>query len=110
MAEVKRQIAMFDNDDYVTDEQLETAKRKLEIKQQQEQEVASDFVEVLSFWWASASIDYFTTYNDNLKKVTKADLKRYVDKYIKNKPYCAGLLVTPAMRAELKPEEFFKAQ
>lgn len=109
MAEVKRQIAMFDNDDYVTDEQVETAKRKLEIRQQQEQEVASDFVEVLSFWWASASIDYFTTYNDNLKKVTKADLKRYVDKYIKNKPYCAGLLVTPAMRMQLKPEEFFTA-
>lgn len=109
MAEVKRQIALFDSEDYVTDEQVETAKRKLEIQQQKEQEVASDFVEVLSFWWASASLDYFTTYNDNLKKVTKADLKRYVDKYIKDKPYCAGLLVTPAMRADLKPEEFFKA-
>jgi zinc protease len=109
VAEIKRQIAMFDFDDYITDEQVETAKRKLEIKQQEEQEVASDFVEVLSFWWASASIDYFTTYNDNLKKVTKSDLKRYVDKYIKNKPYCAGLLLTPTMRAELKPEEFFNA-
>jgi zinc protease len=110
MAEVKKQIALFDSPDYVTDDQIETAKRKLEIKQQQEQEVTSDFVQALSFWWASASVDYFTTYNDNLKKVTRADLKRYVDKYIKTKPYCAGLLVTPAMRATMKPEEFFTAQ
>ncbi|MEO6520510.1 MAG: pitrilysin family protein [Mucilaginibacter sp.] len=110
MAEVKRQIALFDSPDYVTDDQIETAKRKLEIKQQQEQEVTSDFVQVLSFWWASASVDYFTTYNDNLKKVTRADLKRYVDKYIKGKPYCAGLMVTPAMRASMKPEQFFTAQ
>jgi len=61
----------------------------------------------LSFWWASASIDYFTTYVDNLKKVTKADLRSYVDKYIKDKPYCAGLLVSPKMNEELKPQQFF---
>ncbi len=109
LAEVKRQLAMFDSDDYVTDEQVETAKRKLEIRQTEEQEVASDFVHTLTFWWASASLDYFTTYNDNLKKVTKADLKRYVTKYIKNKPYCAGLLVSPGMQASIKPEEFFTA-
>ncbi|WP_448697307.1 M16 family metallopeptidase [Mucilaginibacter sp. AW1-3] len=107
LAEVKRQIALFDSPDYVTDEQVETAKRKLEIRQSFEQEVTSDFVEVLSFWWASASLDYFTTYVDNLKKVNKADLRAYVDKYIKNKPYCAGLLVNPQMNAELKPQQFF---
>lgn len=109
MAEIKRQVAMFDNDDYVTDEQVETAKRKLEINQMEEQEVTSEFVSVLAFWWASASIDYFTTYNDNLKKVTKKDLKAYVDKYIKGKPYCAGLLVSPEMKQAVKPETFFTA-
>ncbi len=107
LAEVKRQIALFDTDGYVTDEQVETAKRKLEIRQSFEQEVTSDFVQVLSFWWASASIDYFTTYVDNLKKVNKADLKAYVDKYIKDKPYCAGMLVSPAMSVQMKPELFF---
>jgi len=107
LAEVKKQIAMFDDPAYVTDEQIETAKRKLEITQMEEQETTSDFVHVLAFWWASASLDYFTTYNDNLKKVTKADLKMYVDKYIKGKPYCAGLLINPEMKQSLKPETFF---
>jgi zinc protease len=71
--------------------------------------VTSDFAQVLSFWWASASIDYYTTYNDNLQKVTRADLQAYVRKYIKNKPYCAGLLVNPDTRTQVNPQDFFTA-
>lgn len=107
-AEVQRQIAMWETDDYVTDEQIEIAKRKLEIRQVQEQEVTSDFTQTLSFWWASASIDYFNTYNDNLNKVTRANIQQYVRKYIKNKPFCAGLLINPTMKSTIKSEEFFK--
>jgi zinc protease len=109
-AEIKHQISLWDTPDYVTDEQLETAKRKLEIKQIREAEVTSDFTQVLSFWWASASIDYFNTYNDNLKKMTRDDLRTYVRKYIINKPYCAGLLINPGMEQQIAPETFFKAK
>lgn len=105
LAEVKRQIALFDTDDYITNEQIETAKLKLGIRQTEEAEVTSDFVKVLSFWWASASIDYFTNYHENLDKVSRADLQNYVRKYIKNKPYCAGLLVNPQLRSQV-PAEF----
>ena len=105
LAEVKRQIALFDTDDYVSNEQIETAKLKLGIRQTEEAEVTTDFVKVLSFWWASASIDYFTTYQENLKKVSRADLQDYVRKYIKDKPYCAGLLVNPQLRSQV-PAEF----
>lgn len=107
-AEVQKQIAMWDKEDYVTDEQIEIAKRKLEIRQVQEQEVTSDFTQTLSFWWASASIDYFNTYNDNLNKVTRADIQQYVRKYIKNKPFCAGLLINPVMKSTIKSGEFFR--
>ena len=55
MAEVKRQLQLMDSDDYFTDEQIETSKEKLEILKIREEEVTSDFVQVLSFWWASAS-------------------------------------------------------
>jgi len=108
LAEVKKQIALWDANDYVTDEQIEVAKRKLDIRLIQEQEITSDFVQTLSFWWASASIDYFTTYGENLRKVQRADLQSYVRKYIKGKPFEAGLLINPAMRQQIKPEEFFK--
>ncbi|NCD71340.1 M16 family metallopeptidase [Mucilaginibacter agri] len=108
--EIKHQISLWDTPDYVTDEQLATAKRKLEIKAIREAEVTSDFTQVLSFWWASASLDYFTGYNDNLKKMTKDDLRAYVRKYVINKPYCAGLLINPGMEQTVAPNTFFKAK
>lgn len=109
LVEVKRQIALFDSEDYVTDGQIQIAKRQLDIRQIQEQEITSDFVQTLSFWWASASIDYFTTYGENLKKVQRSDLQNYVRKYIKGKPYCAGLLIHPELNAQVRAEQFFKA-
>jgi zinc protease len=109
MEELRRQISLMDNDDYITDDQIETARRKLEITKMREQEVTTNFVETMSFWWASASIDYFTTYTDNMKKITRADLQNYVRKYIKNRPYCAGLLVSPELNAQVNPKDFFTA-
>lgn len=109
MAEVKKQLLLMDSDNYVTDEQIETAKQKLDIIRIRQQEVTSDFAEVLSFWWASASIDYFTTYGDRLNKTTRADIQTYVRRYIKNKPYCAGLLINPDLNAMVSPQTFFTA-
>lgn len=108
MDEVKRQISLMDNDDYFTDGQIETAKRMLEINQVREEDITSDYVNTLSFWWASASLNYFLNYNDRLKKVSRADLKAYVSKYIKGKPYCAGLLISPDLKDQTKAETFFK--
>ncbi|WP_423147255.1 M16 family metallopeptidase [Rubrolithibacter danxiaensis] len=110
LAEVKRQISLMDSDDYITDEQIETAKRKLEISQVREQEITSEYVHTVSFWWASASINYLNSYLDNLRKVDRNELKRYVQTYIKEKPYCAGMLISPAAKSQIKPEEFFKAK
>ncbi|MHB8208681.1 M16 family metallopeptidase [Mucilaginibacter sp.] len=108
VAEIKRQIELMDSDDYFTIEQIETAKRMLEIKKIREEEITTNYVHTLSFWWTAASINYTLGYNDNLKKVTKDELKRYVDKYIKNRPYCAGLLINPELRAQSNADSFFK--
>ncbi|KAA8483684.1 insulinase family protein [Arcticibacter tournemirensis] len=107
IAEVKKQVALWDSADYLTDEQIETAKRQLEIRQVKEQEITTNYVHTVSFWWASASIDYLTTYIDNLRKVSKKDLQQYVRKYIKDKPYCAGMLINPQMKEQLNPGKFF---
>jgi zinc protease len=107
MAEVKKQIGLMDSEDYFTNEQIETAKRKLGIEREMEKEVTSDFTQAMSFWWASTSINYYTGYVDHLNKITRADLQAYVRKYIKNKPYCAGLLINPDLKAQTHPEEFF---
>jgi zinc protease len=109
IAEVKKQINLMDSEDYFTDEQIATAVRKLSIERTMEKEVTSDFTQAMSFWWASASIDYYTGYVDHLQKITRADLQNYVRKYIKGQPYCAGLLISPELKAQIHPEDFFTA-
>ncbi|MBL7852665.1 MAG: insulinase family protein [Cyclobacteriaceae bacterium] len=105
MAEFDKQIAQWGQDDYFTDEQLETAKVQLAIEDARGREKTSTFVHSVTFWWASASIDYYTNYVDNLKKVTRQDIKDYVNRYIKDKPSITGILTTkegrPALEASL---------
>ncbi|MDB5148522.1 MAG: insulinase family protein, partial [Mucilaginibacter sp.] len=109
MDEVKKQISLFDTDDYITDEQIQTAKRKLQINQVRRAEITSDYVQTLTFWWASASLNYHFTYNDKIEKITKANVQAYVRKYIKDKPYCAGLLINPDLKVQVNADSFFNA-
>ena len=105
---LKDQIAQWDSPDYITDEQLENAKRQLEIQNLQEFDVTSSLSHNLAYNWCSADLDYFYNYIANVKKVTKEDLQNYVRKYIKGQNYCAGLLINPAQKDQLKPETFWK--
>lgn len=105
---VKEQIAQFDAADYITDEQLETAKRQLEIQNLQQFDVTSELSHTLAYFWCSADLDYMYNYVSNLKKVTKADVQNYVRKYIKGKNYSAGLLINPNQKAQLQPDTFWK--
>ncbi|QQR95270.1 MAG: insulinase family protein [Bacteroidota bacterium] len=95
------QVNRFDAPDYFTDEHLETAKNKLIMGYIYNKEKTSAYVHTVTFWWASASIDYYTTYNDMIKKVTRKDIADYVDKYIKGKPSVTGLLLNPKMKESL---------
>ncbi|WP_449439223.1 hypothetical protein [Pedobacter steynii] len=106
--EVLKQIALWDEDDYLSEVQIERAKRLLSISQVERREVTSDYAHLLSFWWASASVDYYTHYEENLNKITRADLLNYVRKYIKGKPFCAGMIINKNSVDAVKPQEFFK--
>lgn len=88
------EIAKFDLPDYFTDEQLESAKTVLEAQESFQREKPSEYAHTVSFWWASSGLDYYATYVENLRKVTRADLKRYVEKYIKGKPYIIGVMLS----------------
>lgn len=106
--EVLKQIALWDEEDYLSEVQIERAKRLLSISQVERREVTSDYAHLLSFWWASASVDYYTHYEENLNKITRTDLLNYVRKYIKNKPFCAGMIINKSSVDAVKPQEFFK--
>ncbi len=88
------QIAQFDSPDYFTDEELESAKTLLDVNEIYSREKPSEYAHTVSFWWASSGLDYYASYVENLRKVTRADIKRYVDKYIRNKPRVVAVLLS----------------
>ncbi len=108
---IESEMNHWTDPDYFTNDELETAKRILEGDRIYETEVATDFAtNSLPLWWASAGLDYYTHYLDNVKKVTRADIDRYIDRWIKGKPYVLG--VTTSQQAldklNLKPEDLLQ--
>ena len=105
------EIKSWDAKDYFSDEELATAKGMVAGDRIFEQESASGFAtQSAAFWWASASLGYYDNYVKNMQRVTRADLARYVDRYIKNKNYVMGVAANTAslQKLALKPEEVLK--
>jgi zinc protease len=98
---LEAEVALWDTDDYFTDAQIAAAKNQLKIQDVYSRESTSDFVHSITFWWASATIDYYLGYIDNLQKVTRDDMKKYVKEYVHGNPNITGILVSPAMKESM---------
>ncbi|HEV7375772.1 MAG TPA: pitrilysin family protein [Pyrinomonadaceae bacterium] len=101
------EVAHFNDKDYFTDEQLDSAKALLEADDLYSREKLSEYAHTLSFWWSSTGLDYFRGYLTNLRRTTRADLSRYVTTYIQGKPHVGLALVSDEaqQQIQLKPEE-----
>jgi zinc protease len=104
---MQQEIERWDDDSYITDKQIERAKKILYITQVEEREEVERYVHLLSFWWACSSMEYYTFYRDNLNKVTRQDIKNYVRKYIKGKPFCADLIVPQGANVQTDTNFYF---
>ena len=104
---IYNEIAHFNDKDYFTDEQLESAKALLEADDLYSREKLSEYAHTLSFWWASTGIDYFRGYLPTLRRTSRADISRYVTTYIQGKPHIGLALMSDEaqQQAQLKPEE-----
>ncbi len=109
MEVLNAEIAKWDDPSYFTDEQLQTGKDMLEISDTYSKEKTSEFVHLVTYWWASASIDYFNNYITNVKKVNRADIINFVHKYVKDKPHVSGILVSSALKQKIGLDAYFKA-
>jgi zinc protease len=107
-AEVFNQVNHFADADYFTDEQLQTAKDNLRRSHIREEEKPSSQSGVLTYWWCSASMDFFTDYVPGMMNITRGDIQNYLNKYIIGKPYVAGMIINADMNKQLKPDEYFK--
>jgi zinc protease len=89
-----RELAKFDDPNYFTDEELETAKQVLRIQTLFKSEQLSTFSQDLAFWWASTGLDYYEKYLDNLSKINREDIKTYIHRYIQGHPYVIGVAMS----------------
>lgn len=107
-AELIDQVNHFADPDYFTDEQLQTAKDILRRNQIRNTEKPSSLASNLTYWWCSASLDFFTDYLTGMISVTREDIQNYLKKYVINKPYIAGMIINEEMNKQLTPGEYFK--
>ena len=101
------EVAHFNDKDYYTDEQLESAKALLEADDLYSREKLSDYTHTLSFWWASTGLEYFRGYLPRLRATSRADISRYITTYIQGKPHVSLALMSPDAQSKVKitPEE-----
>jgi zinc protease len=98
---VRDEIERFDDPDYFTDAQLETAKTLLAVSELYSREQTTEWVHTVSFWWAVAGMDYYLDYVRNLQAVTREDILTYLQTYIIDSPHILSLLVSPEINQEL---------
>jgi len=101
------EVSHFNDKDYYTDEQLESAKALLESDDLYSREKLSDYTHTLSFWWASTGLEYFRGYLPRLRSTSRADISRYITTYIQGKPHVGLALMSNEAQAKVKiqPEE-----
>jgi zinc protease len=82
---------------YISDDELRDAAFKAEVQDALDRERPSQLTHTITFWWTSAGLPYYQNYVTNLRKVTRADIARYLDTYVLGKPFVFGAMVSPQM-------------
>ncbi|MFN2514752.1 MAG: M16 family metallopeptidase [Pyrinomonadaceae bacterium] len=99
---IYNEVAHFNDKDYFTDDQLESAKALLEADDLYSREKLSEYAHTLSFWWASTGLEYFRGYLRRLRASSRDDISRYVTTYIQGKPHIALALLSAEAQEKVK--------
>jgi zinc protease len=104
---IYKEIASFNDPNYFTDEQLESAKGLLEADDLYSREKTDEYTHTVAFWWASTGLEYFRGYLGNLRRTSRADINRYVSTYIQGKPHVGLVLLSPESQkqAQITPQD-----
>ncbi|HJZ85355.1 MAG TPA: pitrilysin family protein [Polyangia bacterium] len=86
--------------DYLSDDEMANAVHRLEVGQALERERPSAYAHALTFWWCSASLDYYVHYVENARKVSHRAIAQFVNRYVLARPYVLGIMVSPEMIRE----------
>lgn len=99
------EIAAMADEGYFTDEDLAIAKAELRTSRAYERESGERLSHDFTFFWASASIDYYESYLEECDKVTLAQVRQFVRNYLVGRPCVLGLLMDQKKLEESKLTE-----
>jgi zinc protease len=92
---IEEMTIIAEDESYFTEEDFTVLKGILEDETLIEVELPSSFINTLSFWWASASTDYYLGYVDNMKRVEYGDIRGYLTAYVLDKPSIVSVRISP---------------
>src|SRR5258708_5693692 len=100
------EISHFNDKDYYTDEQLESAKAWLEEDDLYSREKFDEYAKTLGFWWSSTGINYFRGYLRDLRRTSRGDISRYITTYIQGQPHVGLAMISEQaqQQAKITPE------
>ena len=85
---------------YLTEQELSEAAHRLAVSLLSGRESSEGLAHDLSFFWATAGLDYDAHYVENTQRVRPADIARYVDRYMLGHPFVFGAMVSPELRKQ----------
>ena len=94
---VMAELAKMAEPGYVAPDDLAMGAHVLRVDKIRERERPSDYAHILTFWWASAGLDYYLDYADAVSKVKPEDVTAFMTRYVHEKPFVFGALLSPEM-------------
>lgn len=92
---IMAELPKFKETNYVSDAELANAAFRAEVDTMLAREKPSELTHSIAFWWSTAGLDYYLSYVDNLKKVTRPQIASYFDTYVLGKPFVFSVMLSP---------------
>lgn len=90
---LSRELNGLGDPDAFSDEELTNSKRARAVDAAFELDHPTEMAHTVGFWWSELGLPYYVDYTTRMASVTRADLRRYVRRYITRAPLVAGALV-----------------
>ncbi len=95
------ELPRIERPDYFTDAELANAAHRLDVDAAQGREGTEGYAHQLTNAWATSDLAYYASYSDRVHAVTRADIAKYLDAYVLQKPFILGALESPALAKTL---------
>ena len=106
---IRNELGRIKSPDYFTDEDLQLGIRLFQMDAALERERPADLVHDLTFWWATGGLDYYRQRIPRTSAVSRADIGRFLDRYVLGKPFVLGVMLSPQTAATGLDQDAFEA-